>query len=615
MDEFSSLEALYQYLDRESTQILDYHDIPSLFVNLRNKFEKDGLFLEAEKAQWEIDIFSFILSEGTLKPLATIIDNNGDLIEIPNFERFSQASYEYFIERLTSTPNPLIKARYAHTLWQSPKKHGKFADISIREYLNLVRIYEEKDSLFPNKNFGIPVLNFLKSAYFLAVTVNSHFNEIKETILRIVKNYDNQSNSVFALKYELIGVILKDRKIFGKDDLIGLDDLCSECCEALIAKDRRDFAIKYFELGEQIGNKLGKRSLKWQIRIAKSYETMMEQHIENQSYFAASIVCLDAISHYRKARKTKKVEELTKIYSKIKDKVPYEEFKAEIDISDHIKECKEFGEKVATHKSDEIIDFLIFDDTYLLPSLERVQARAKELDTKYPLSSILPTTVIDQSNHPSQHFRDEDTHYHSVLEQYRIELEANNRFRIREIFLRALTANKLDTNVIVNYLKKNSWLGKNIPRHDPTGKITHYNWISLLAPSIDEYFRNVALYLLNLKNPMSFVLCLDSLTLKIEGIIRDFCRLNNVPTSSMKADGIVREKLLNELIDEDVIQERFSKEEIMFFKFILIEKAGYNVRHKVAHALMTPPEYSIDLIHYLLIIVMRLGKYNISKKM
>ena len=53
--------------------------------------------------------------------------------------------------RLENSSNPILKARYAHILWNSPKKHEKYAKIAINSYLELLIFYEEKDKKDPKE--------------------------------------------------------------------------------------------------------------------------------------------------------------------------------------------------------------------------------------------------------------------------------------------------------------------------------------------------------------------------------------------------------------------------------------------------------------------------------
>ena len=50
-----------------------------------------------------------------------------------------------------------------------------------------------------------------------------------------------------------------------------------------------------------------------------------------------------------------------------------------------------------------------------------------------------------------------------------------------------------------------------------------------------------------------------------------------------------------------------------FFQVLLIEKAGLNLRHKIAHCLIYYPEYNISCMHLLLLILFRLGRYDFVK--
>ncbi len=122
----------------------------------------------------------------------------------------------------------------------------------------------------------------------------------------------------------------------------------------------------------------------------------------------------------------------------------------------------------------------------------------------------------------------------------------------------------------------------------------------------------------NQKYSPNLVLSIDSLTLKIEGLIRDICQLSGVTTFYMREDSkgrnIEREKDLNALLREERIKELFDEDDLLFFKFLLVEKAGYNLRHKVAHSLMLFQEYNINYMHLLILTLLRLAKYDFVNK-
>ena len=116
------------------------------------------------------------------------------------------------------------------------------------------------------------------------------------------------------------------------------------------------------------------------------------------------------------------------------------------------------------------------------------------------------------------------------------------------------------------------------------------------------------------RNFPNFVLSLDSLTLKIEGIFRDLCQLSGIAVSHQTKDNlgrnIVHEKDINALLYEDAIKKLFDEDDLLFFKFLLIEKSGYNLRNKIAHSLMSFQEYDCDYMHLVILALLRLGKYG-----
>ena len=151
-----------------------------------------------------------------------------------------------------------------------------------------------------------------------------------------------------------------------------------------------------------------------------------------------------------------------------------------------------------------------------------------------------------------------------------------------------------------------------------TTRLFNFSWIHLIAPALHEYFRQIDYYLADeTANVPNFVLSLDSLTLKIEGLLRDLCQLTNVVTSKQKLDKskrtIVYEKDITALLHDDAIKKRFDQDDILFFKFLLTEKWGFNLRHNIAHCLMSPEAYHLDCMHLVILALLRLGKYDFTQ--
>ena len=121
MEDFTDFKSLYNHLEENATIYKYSYQIGNLFQKLRDLKHKENKSDEAEKAQWEIDFFNFMIEEGGLKPRFTGTNDKSEVVEYPTLDRFDDRTYEYLIRRLDSTSNSLLKVCYSHILWCSPK--------------------------------------------------------------------------------------------------------------------------------------------------------------------------------------------------------------------------------------------------------------------------------------------------------------------------------------------------------------------------------------------------------------------------------------------------------------------------------------------------------------
>ena len=74
------------------------------------------------------------------------------------------------------------------------------------------------------------------------------------------------------------------------------------------------------------------------------------------------------------------------------------------------------------------------------------------------------------------------------------------------------------------------------------------------------------------------------------------------------------EKDINMFLHEEKIYDFFTKDEVLFFKFLFTEQLGFNLRNKVAHSLMYEQEYGFDLMNLLIMALLRIGKYTFNEE-
>lgn len=617
MRNLNNLESIYVHLEENAIDYKYPHQIGELFKKLRDQKHQEEKAEEVEKAQWEIDFFNFVIRDNKLLPKFTATDEKGQVIEYPNLNRFDERTYKYLIRRLDVTNSPLTKARYSHIFWLSPKRHVKYAKIAIDSYLELIKIYEKKDIDIPEDHYGLDVINAIRNAFRIGCQVNYRLDEIKSEIMRLIKKFNINSSSAFALRVNLIDLMLSEKRRFSNKDFLGIEKVCWQLTSLQVEKENIHGAIKLLELGEKIDTRVKQKSKNWRKRIAELYEALMKQ-AEKGKNLAALSFCQQALENYKIIKDAGKISEIEKKYAELRESMKLAEFKQKIDQSEHIKKCREIAEKLAKEEPEEIIKKLMVSKQ-LLPKYKDMEKIAEDIGEEHVLQKLIQKVVMDQRGHTAQHFtEDSEMKYFGLLEQYQIDLKINKSPLIREIFFSAIRNKKLTTESILEFLVKHSWYSKKILKKLGEGREIKYSWINLLAPSIHEYFNEMDRLFIDMTNYPNLVLAIDSLTLKIEGLFRDMCEFSGVTTFYQTRDkkrrNVVREKDLHALLYEEKIKELFDEDDLLFFRFLLVEQAGLNLRHRIAHSLIHFQEYSVDLMHLLILALLRIGKYDFVKK-
>ena len=615
MESFNNLKALHDFLEADATCFEHPQQIGDKFKQLRDNLSKENDNENALLAQWEVDFFYFIPKKGKLVPYFTYTNQDGQLVELPSFKSFNERTFQYVIDRFVSTKNPFLKAQYSLILWNSPIKHGDYAKASILSLLKIVDIYEREDKDHPSGNYGVHLLEAIKNAFYVARESKYDIKTIKTKIISLIEAFNPGSSSSSSLRYALVELMLEDKRVFEKHDFEGIQERLWELSSELSAAGEFYQALQICELGEKVSERIGPSKYSWKEKIALSYEQLLSQSEEKVGLHAL-FFCEKAIENYIKIGDGKKVDELSKKYTELKGMVKYKEFSQEIDLQDYIKKCRQFGEEIAAKETAEIIRILMLN-TEILPSYKDTEKRAEEVKKASVIKNLIPEVIIDQRGNPVQHFiDDEEKNYLRILEQYKFHLEATHRLLIRELFFGPIRARKLNAEELLSYFKENSWFGKNLKRKDGDSEY-NYNWLSQIAPAIDEYFNRAHSFLTFSRMP-DFVLPIDCLTLKIEGLIRDMCNFSEIPTFFIKKDkkgrDVIQEKDLPTLLHEEKIKSIFNEDDLLFFRFLFVEKAGYNLRHKVAHSLMDYREYNIDIMHLLILALLRIGKFDFERE-
>ncbi len=607
-----TLEEIYKIIDDPNFVLTEKWDnkVTPLFKTFGDEKNKEGLTDLVRIAQAEMDVQSFVISDNKLSPSLTSTNDKGEYFEFPSLKLWGEEEFNHIIQRQKQTKNPHLKARYSHILWLSPKKHLRFATDALTQYIKVIRnlnsiVWDD------DERRDVYVLKlFISNAFHLATSTSkpAEIEKIKKLILPIIRKFRFESDKTYV-NINLVHLMLDNPKVFKQNDFKNLDKHCLKYANKQTSLHSK---IDILIVADKVSNKLGIRNTIYQELIAKSYEELSHQR-EDASNMVAIKFCQDAMKYYKKLKNVSKVKELEERYKYLKQNRKLGHFEHEADITDIVKELRKVADGVLKLPTDKIIGFLMYSPI-IFPPYEHLYDEAMKKKKENSVNFLFGTVLNDEYGHTAAHYNDDDEKIHfSIMQGFDYRIRMSSLILLNEIFFRAVEKNKLSSNSFLNFIRKHTWLGQDFTITYNEGEINSFNWLHTLAPGINDFFSQIFFLYQNPLNIPNFVLAIDSLSIKIEGILRDICETRGVTTfyqtSDAKGRNIVMEKDINALLREDTIKNTLSKDDLMLLQYLLVDKAGVNLRNKVAHTLIRKAEnYGLAYIMMLIMVILKLAK-------
>lgn len=573
---------------------------------------------QSNKFQALINVFSFMVKDDEFSPKMSGTDDKGKFWAFPNIEELKKSDLDYLRSLLSTYKHPRIKSRISHILWVVEKDH-EMARVAIAEYLRVAEWLNSEVQKDPEGTSAFEIVSALKSAYILAKKISQDTTEVNKAIADTILNFDNNSSSRWAVTHQLIEFALESKKEYGDDFWQNALKICKKMSEEQEAKNNLFFARDFLSLGERIEDMVfNLKDKNWRKKIASSLEREAEKHKDS---FVQSDFLVQAITEYKKLGDKEKVAELEKVLQESKKNMKFETFSQTIDLTDWVQQLREqFKELVTKESKEQLLTRLTLDNS-LLPKYETVQRQADNIDKKYPLQSLFSQTIVDASgNSPRKYDTELEKKYLSLLRQYYFSLITTEP-AIRVLFEELIEAEKLDLESIESYISSHLWYGQEYDMRDPETKEVVFRskkWLDVLRPGLKAYL--TALEMIKNNNSEEaknyLVLATDSLTPKIEGLIREFYENIGKPVDKIKTERggkqVTERKGIDELLREPHAKEIFGDDLLLLMKYVLIELNGYNLRNNVSHSLMFREHYSPIYVHWIFLILLRIGAYQFS---
>jgi|GEM_PF-1525058 len=601
-----TLADYYTFL--EDQNVHDHHHISSQLKKLQDETVDD---LERDKIAAEIFAMDFMLREGGIRGIIESLDADGHtLSQYPDPKTYTKQIGDYMRERINKSNNFSARARYAQVIANCD--NGAEAGKAIQDLVDnsfgfigdqIARPFEDGDRCYM-------IRSAFENLYPHAIKSGYKVKEANELLSKLVFTDDILSPT---FRVSMIEYLFEQRKQFEKQTLKDALTLCDHIyskgdgTEMRVMEDLYSVALSL--------TKSGGGDLKlWHARMAEAYEN--EISVEGDAGgMAAMEDCKKAIEKYRLAKNDVKVKELTIRYTELRKNLKFSKIETNLDakkLNDHFNKIKARLKKLyKDYSADEIMHFLI-NESKLFPSEDilkkKVQAR------KPGIQDFVRLMKADiNKNFQLEINTKEERELNKLYEEYHFDMQLFMSHQLRLIFYYGYTYQRVTFQTMITYLQKWTWIGATLSRIDSGGDVHEYNWLSMLGPALHELFNQMEATFKAPKRHLNLVMVMDSLTLKFEGLLRDFALLNGAQTI-VHAKDVIREMFIEELLGTEEIQKLFSEDDRLLFRYVFVSKYGLNLRNQVAHSFMLPHHYTFDKVLLVLMAILRLGKYEINAK-
>ena len=584
--DFKNLDEYYEYLENDiNFQYLDLNTYKYITA-LRDKIEDEST---KKLCSYELFFADFSIEEGKHIPKFQSGAN-----AYPTLELFDD-NYDYIKTRADKVQNPKYKAKYNHLLWLSPQKHIDFAKVAIESYLLLLK----------NSSFSVDdnlqcfsFAKYFKNLFILSQTVNHKKDEI---ISYLVSLLESDKLNDFT-KYSLMDFIIAN----GKKIDASITQKFFDYSQNKISNLDERVIESYLKLLVILSQKLNTSPSEFHEKLGDYHISQLDK--EKNKGFIAHHYYTNALEEYKKANNKTKIEKTAVLLEQAKKTIDLKKVSFELEDEkyntlfnqwwDSIKEKTTQLTENGTAK--DIYGYLILDN--LLPKAPVLNEEIKPV-----MLDLVSTMSFDINKNVSKNKS-------GGINPYSIHI---NNFSINHIWLvvsKGIKSGIISFDSLIGYLKNNSWYGQDYTYLDTNNETQGFNWIELLSPSIQSFFVQTEIDIkTNNHNPQGYILAIDSLALKFEGLLRELSRMIGAQTIEIKENGTEERIGFDKLLDNEKLKALIPEDDIAFFKF-LFTSSGMNLRNNVAHCFFTTKDYTSAVMLLLIVALLRLGNYKLETK-
>jgi hypothetical protein len=634
------MDTLQEFYDKIDSCDFNYKtdlNLNKTLQELYGKLNSEGKEIEANLCELERQIFSINKSfnyikdddKGTVNGLSymfagthTFKDGTTQPVYWPDVRKLIKKDYEYCEKRYKDCKNLHAKIEYGLMVYFGQQtdysKRNDFKKQLYNELLTLAKEYYSKTIGGGEKNHYVLDFNrILEMAFIIAenAKLSDEIDEIVEFVFNTHQNWNVSADGTLRILLDLSCLMSDHFKTF--KDKIDFNKIIEKNIEGAKELEKTYlwgaiYAIDKNIIIEQQLNLSQDSSLRHKAEI---YEKMVSAEEDKNNNLVSVRFAENALRIYQSLKDQTKIDKLSAKYAELRGKIELTAHKQEMPI-EYTKNISENIQKTVTDSDERgILAHFIFTPWY--SSIEEIQKSADTISKQSFLSAFAATSILDKFGNTIDTFNtEEEIKEHNFWQAFGFNFQLGTQ-TMHQFFIEAYKAGKLNYQSTIEYLES-TWFNEPISRnyHSTRVKIKP---IDTLKPGLKRLFDELNLFFADNTHSFDNVTITDSLTLKIESILRNICELINIPTFKTRqkgSDKLVMEKLIDDLLvdlkNSTENPTNFDENDRIFIKYVMTEKSGLNLRNIVAHGLMDIEDYSFANVLLVFCIILKLSKYRFT---
>lgn len=633
----NELEQFYEKLNQSDYDGRSSHEINSELQKVSTKLNDRKDFKTLEISELERQAFSITKSfdkvedsdNGTINGLSwkmsgtqTFEDGSTEPIYWPDVRNLKDEDFQYFEKRYKSCENLYAKTEFGLLVYFGSRtaysKHTDFKKALFKELFDLSQSYLNKAKSPDDKNhYILDYFTTFKKAFLIAENskLTEELDQIINSVSKTHNEWDITMDGTLRVLIDLASLTSEYFKVF--KNKVDYDKILIKNTEGAeeLEKNHTWGAIYVTDVNIDIAKKTNKEIDSFLEYKAELY-LKLSDNAEKGNNMAAVTFTENALRLYQQSKNKEKIAEVEKKYSEQRGKFKLATIRQDFPKEHTDKITENIKEIVSTGNENDIIQYLIITPWY--SKIENIQSMADDTKKRSALMSMFGSSILDKYGNTIDTFHtEEEKDAFNFWQSYGFNFQVGTQ-TMHQFFIEAYKAGKISYSSILTYLEK-TWLNEPIIRNY-NGEAFGIVPLDLIKPGIKRVFIELDTFFTDNNYESDYVTITDSLVLKIETLIRNFCEKIGIATFKTRQKGkdkLVMEKLLDDLLadikNSNINQTGFDEEDRIFIKYVLSEKAGLNLRNQVAHGLMDINEYSFSKIIIILSIILKISKYSFSK--